>query len=419
MMGSLLHGIREIIFREGQWRRQIMKFRVKGISYWTIIFCCLLFAAACASLPPEQIHLTVQGDSSTSVTVSWVTKGKDDTDTHTVKYRTGPGDYTGVADGSSHPIPNEPFGYVHEVELTGLEPNTTYYYICGDELGGWSSEYTLTLAPGSTRDFTFVVVGDMGTTPAARQNLDWMISEDPSFVLHTGDLSYANGFTAIWDIWFNQISPLSANALYMPSIGNHEDEPDLGISSYLGRFALPSNERWYSFDWGNTHVVSLDTESSYIKGSDQSVWLEKDLAQASADPDIEWIVVFFHKPPYSASSAHGSNLAVRQNISPILESNGVDIVFNGHDHTYERSYPMENEKVVDDHPNTYDNPQGTIYVVTGGGGAPLYEGGSDYWTAYAESVHHHVKVDILAEGSLHLQAISKDGRVLDECWVYK
>ncbi len=394
-----------------------MEFKGKGIRYWTIIFYCLLSVAGCNI--PKQIHLTVQRDASTSVTVAWVTKGKDDTRTHTVKYGTGPGDYTAHGDGSSHQIPNELFGYVHEVELTSLEPNTRYYYISGDKFGGWSSEYTFTTAPDGPRDFTFVVVGDMGVTAAAIQNLYQMRSEDPSFVLHAGDLSYANGFTPIWDIWFEQISPLAANALYMPSIGNHEDEPDLGVSSYLGRFALPNNERWYSFDWGNTHVVSLDTESPYTEGSEQLDWLEEDLASASANPEIEWIVVFFHKPPYSASPAHGSNLSVRQYICPILEYYGVDIVFSGHDHTYERTYPIRGGVVVEEDLDEYDNPEGTIYVVTGGGGAALYEVGTDYWTAYAESVHHHVKVDILAEGSFHLQAISKDGRILDEFWVHK
>ncbi len=394
-----------------------MEFKVKGIRYWTIIFCCLLFVSACNF--PKQIHLTVQRDPSRSATVSWVTKGKDDTKTHRVKYGTGPGDYTAHGDGSSHQIPNALLGYVHEVELTGLEPNTRYYYISGDKFGGWSPEHTFTTAPDGTRDFTFVVVGDMGVTLAANQNLDRMISEDPSFVLHAGDLSYANGITLIWDLWFEQISPLAANALYMPAIGNHEDEEDLGFSSYLGRFALPNNERWYSFEWGNTHVVSLDTESPYTPGSDQLAWLEIDLANARADPDIEWIVVFFHDPPYSASPVHGSNLSVRWNISPILESNGVDIVFSGHDHIYERTYPIKNEEVVDQHPNRYYNPRGTIYVVTGGGGAALYGIGSDYWTAYAESVHHHVKVDILAEGLLHLQGITNDGRVLDEFWIHK
>lgn len=396
-----------------------MKFRIKTVGYCLIILSFLLFAWGCGDWTPRQIHLSIQGDGSTSVTIAWVTANALDTETHKVKYGLSPGDYTEVVDGSSHQLPNEPFGYVHEVELRDLEPNTTYYYICGDEVRGWSPEYAFTTAPDAAQDFTFVVVGDMGVTNAAKQNLYQMSSEDPSFVLHAGDLSYANGFTLIWDLWFDQISTLAARVPYMPSIGNHEDEPDLGLSSYLGRFALPNNERWYSFDWGNTHVISLDTESSYTRDSEQLAWLENDLADASADRDIDWIVVFFHKPPYSASPERGSNLSVRYNICPLLDTYGVDVVFNGHAHLYERSYPINNEEVVNRDPHIYENPGGTIYVVTGGGGYGLYRAGHDYWTVVAQSVYHHVKVDIHAEGTLHLQAISKDGLVLDQCWIYK
>ena len=112
-------------------------------------------------------------------------------------------------------------------------------------------------------------------------------------------------------------------------------------------------------------------------------------------------------------------LAPKTSISPVLETYGVDVVFNGHDHIYERSFPIYNGQVVDTHPNEYINPKGTIYIVTGGGGKSLYETGSDYWTAYTESVYHHVKVNIDTANTLHLQAISTQGDVIDECWIYK
>ncbi len=213
--------------------------------------------------------------------------------------------------------------------------------------------------------------------------------------------------------------PLAARVPYMPSIGNHEDEPDLGVTSYLGRFTLPNNERWYSFDWGNAHIVSLDTESPYTLDSDQLIWLENDLASASADPDTDWIVAFFHAPPYSASPERGSNPSVRNLISPLLETYGVDVVFNGHAHVYERSHPIRDEVVVDRDPGLYEDPEGTIYVVTGGGGALLYRSGTADWTAVTRSIYHYVRVDVLAEGTLHLQAISKDGVVIDEFRIHK
>jgi hypothetical protein len=396
-------------------RRKPMKLKIISTKFSLVIFSCLLFTAGCDDWTPRQIHLTVQGDSSTSVTISWVTLNELDTETHTVKHGLSSGDYTDEAMGISHELPNETSGYVHEVELTGLVPNTTYFYICGDGLGGWSPEYSFTTAPEAAQDFSFLVVADMGTAPTAWKIVDRMGSENFSFVLHPGDLSYANGLTFVWDIWFDQIMPVAARVPYMPSIGNHEDEGDLGLSSYLGRFALPNNERWYSFDWGNTHIVSLDTESEYTVGREQLGWLENDLASANTD----WIVVFFHAPPYSASPERGSNLSVRDSISPLLEKHGVDVVFNGHAHVHERSYPILREVVDDPHPKVYDDPAGIIYVVTGGGGALLYRSGSEYWTASSRSIYHYVKVDIQAEETLHLQAISMGGTVIDEFWIHK
>ena len=387
--------------------------------YFLAGLCSILLFVGCVDQVPRQIHLSVQSNSSTSVTVTWVTTSADDTVTQQVEYGQSPGSYTDVADGSSHSRPNEPPGFVHDVEITGLLPDTTYYYRCGDSAAGWSDEHSFTTAPAMASDFSFAVIGDMGVTYAAQQNLAQMMAYDPSFTLHTGDLGYANGLQLIWDSWFEQIAPLASQSLYMPSPGNHEYEDSFELSSYLGRFALPNNEYWYSFDWGNTHVVSLDTESPYTAGSDQLVWLEGDLATASSDPDIDWIIVFFHRPPYSASPAHGSNLSIRANICPLMDTYGVDLVLAGHDHLYERTYPLFNEAVVDTNTTYYTNPGGPIYVVTGGGGVSLYETGSEYWTVYTESFYHHVKVEIQAGGTLHLQAISMDGDLRDECWIYK
>ena len=397
-----------------------MKQRFKKANYGFIFVLCLLFASGCQDSIPRQIHLSVQGDAATSVTITWVTMAQENTETHTVMYGRSPGEYTHVAAGISKKLPNKLFGYVHEVKLTELQPNTTYYYVCGDEIGGLSEEQSFATAPEDVQDISFVVIADMGISLEALKNLTLMISEAPSFVLHAGDLSYANGNSLGWDVWFEMIAPLAANVSYMPSIGNHEVENLLGVSSYRGRFALPHNERWYSYDWGNVHIVSLDTQSLYIPESNQLEWLEDDLIQASADPGIEWIIVFFHIPPYSSSLAHGSNLLVRNNICPVLEAYEVDVVFNGHDHTYERSFPIYDGQVIDDHPNEYHNPAGTIYVVTGGGGKSLYEIGSDYWTAYTESIYQHVKVDILQKDkTLYLQSVSSNGDLIDECWIYK
>jgi 3',5'-cyclic AMP phosphodiesterase CpdA len=109
-------------------------------------------------------------------------------------------------------------------------------------------------------------------------------------------------------------------------------------------------EGYYSFDWGPVHVVTLDTNSDYDPGSKQYQFLKRDLASTSRP----FKVFFSHHPAYSSGS-HGSTKKMQDYLQPLFEENGVQLVFAGHDHTYERT-------IIN----------GITYVVSGGGGAPLY-----------------------------------------------
>ncbi len=132
------------------------------------------------------------------------------------------------------------------------------------------------------------------------------------------------------------------------SLGNHE----LNHHNYFDAFCLPENERWHSFDYGHAHFVCLQIDgfSNYRPGSEQHLWLEEELASTEQPRKF----VFFHIPPCS-SGPHGSHLQARTALHPLFVQHGVDVVFNAHDHDYERS-------VVD----------GVTYIVTDGRGAELY-----------------------------------------------
>ncbi|RLC63774.1 MAG: hypothetical protein DRI01_04615 [Chloroflexi bacterium] len=120
---------------------------------------------------------------------------------------------------------------------------------------------------------------------------------------------------------------MKASTLF-PALGNHE----LNHANYFDLFYLPGNERWYSFDYGNAHFTCLQIDgfADYSIGSEQYNWLEQDLASTNQT----WKFVFFHFPPYSSAS-HGSDLNVRAALQPLFEEHDVDIVFTGHDHSYE------------------------------------------------------------------------------------
>jgi uncharacterized protein (TIGR03437 family) len=228
----------------------------------------------------------------------------------------------------------------------------------------------------------------------------------------TGDLSYANGEQSIWDSYFNIISPLASRIQFIPSIGNHEEEGGLGFITYHQRFALPNNEKWYSFNWGNAHVIALDTISPLSTGSPQHQWLVDDLA--SIPEWITWKIIFFHFPPYSSGGYAPGILSVRDSLVPLVDQYGVDLVLAGHDHNYQRSHQLRSGSVVSSS-SVGQKGLGTIYVVTGGGGRSLYDFSQPPdWLATRSKRYHFVKATVDAS-SLRLQSIStEDGAVLDE-----
>jgi hypothetical protein len=115
-----------------------------------------------------------------------------------------------------------------------LAASTSYHYTVGDNATGWSWVHSFNSASS---------VGG-GITDTAAANVARMAGAEPAFVLHAGDLSYANGDQEGWDEWVRQIEPLAAKAPYMPAPGNHEYESGYGLSAFIGRFVLPHNERW-------------------------------------------------------------------------------------------------------------------------------------------------------------------------------
>ena len=118
----------------------------------------------------------------------------------------------------------------------------------------------------------------------------------------------------------------------------------------------PINQLYYSFDYKNAHIISFNTEIDYSVGSDQYQWLISDLQQT----DKDWKIVFFHRPAYGNILKHNNNpyqTDLQNNIVPILEQYGVNLVFNGHLHLYHRTFPL--------YQNQIDFDNGITYIITG------------------------------------------------------
>lgn len=292
-------------------------------------------------------------------------------------------------------------GRRHAVTLSGLRAGATYYYRVVSN-GEPAKTVSFRTAPeGSGSGFTFAVIGDGGDGGEEQRAVAGLLERmRPDFVLHTGDVVYESGAERDYGPhFFRPYRKVIGGVPFFPALGNHDVKTEDG-APYLENFYLPSDnpqntERYYSFDWGNAHFVALDSELYYDDGAgspeEQKAWLKRDLA-ATRKP---WKFVFFHRPPYS-SSRHGSDERIRADLEPVFDRYGVDVVFNGHDHDYERTVPI----------------RGVTYVVTGGGGKSLYEAGKSRWTAFSRSVYHATQVRV-EEGRLTLEAVEPDGTVID------
>jgi predicted phosphodiesterase len=292
-------------------------------------------------------------------------------------------------------------GRRHAVTLSGLEPGSTYYYRVAENGGSPEMGRFRTAPEGKDSGFAFAVIGDSGRGKKSQLAVAALLERlKPDLILHTGDVVYPSGEERHYDRrFFAPYRRLLKGVPIFPTLGNHDVEKGNG-AAYLENFHLPRNNpqntgRYYSFDWGNAHFVALNSELYYEDGSgspkEQKAWLELDLRETRQP----WKIVFFHRPVYSSSN-HGSDEKIREDLEPVFVRHRVNVVFNGHDHDYERTVPIH----------------GVTYVVSGGGGKGLYRAGRSEWTAFSKSAHHAVLVRVDGE-RLSLEAVEPDGTVLD------
>jgi len=169
----------------------------------------------------------------------------------------------------------------------------------------------------------------------------------PAVVFHTGDLVEDGLSRRDWDRFNRITAALRARAEFFPALGNHENESPL----FFENFQLPGNERWYAVRRYGLHFFVVDTNVNFQPGSPQYKWLEEELAANAGAFDV----TVFHHPPFSLTREDAIGADVRKYLVPLFDEYDVELVFAGHDHNYQRFFY-----------------HGTYYIVTGGGGAPLY-----------------------------------------------
>lgn len=297
----------------------------------------------------------------------------------------------------------------HEIRLSGLQPATKYFYSVGNEGNSEfkGKEFWFRTAPAKNNHISarFWVTGDQGyPNPIQNQVRDAMLGwlkENPradiklpqlDFWITTGDNAYRSGSNEQFQAgFFTPYKNILRNTPVWPAYGNHDSRRWV----FFDIFTFPTKaesggvasdtENYYSFDYANIHFVMLDTQDNeHDVDGEMLSWLKEDLQQTKQ----QWLITIFHHPPYTKGShdsdeSGGRLISVRENILPVLEKYGVDLVLSGHSHMYERSdlinchygesstlnktmtRSASKNSIYNKKENNIEGSSGTIYTVLG------------------------------------------------------
>lgn len=294
-----------------------------------------------------------------SIYIKWRTDSPTDSK---VWWGTDPGDLFNT-------IESEDNTTEHEIQITGLLENSTYYYAIGDsngELAGGDADHYFRTSPPSNTDQTIRawVLGNAGQTESPHHDFqravrdafyNYIGSEHIDLMLLLGDNAYDDGTDDEYQeaIFEDKYEDRLINSVMWSCYGNRDAksaDAETETGPYFDIFTFPKNgeaggtpsgtEAYYSFDYGNIHFISLNShDGDHDPGGPMLNWLVDDLNNTT----LEWKVVMFHFPPYNGTNNNGSDghpneTSMRENVVPILEAAGVDLVLSAHHHSYQRSY---------------------------------------------------------------------------------
>ncbi|MBA0573882.1 hypothetical protein Golob_001132 [Gossypium lobatum] len=343
---------------------------------------------------PHQVHISLAGEN--HMRISWITD--DNSAPSIVEYGTLPGQYTFSSSGetTSYNYLFYSSGKIHHTVIGPLEHDTIYFYRCG----GQGPEFQLKTPPGQF-PVTFAIAGDLGQTGWTKSTLDHIDQCKYDVHLLPGDLSYADCMQHLWDNFGELVQPLASARPWMVTQGNHEKEKipffTDAFESYNARWKMPFEESestsnlYYSFEVAGVHVIMLGSYTDYDELSDQYSWLKADLSKVDRKK-TPWLVVLFHVPWYNSNHAHqGEGDGMMAAMEPLLYAAGVDLVFAGHVHAYERSKRVNKGK---------SDPCGTVHITIGDGGnreglAQKYIHPTPEWSMFREASFGHGELKIV------------------------
>jgi len=363
---------------------------------WKGFAIAALLLLAAPAYAADEIHWTLTGPA--SVTFDW--RGAETS----IRYGLTAAFGDSAVAGAPWPTPWSSAGPFREAKISGLLPDTPYFYSIG---GGPTHTFRTARRPGAS-DFTVMVEGDIGSN-ARYWRMGFVQQQiaaaSPAFALLVGDLTYGNahGQVAV-DNHFNDVMVWSQDAAYMPAWGNHEYENGAFVDdlrNYKGRFDLPNpqtspgspsvsccGEDWYWFDYGNVRFIAYPEPWAGAWAD----WFPRAAAlmdSAEANPSIAFVVTFGHRPAWS-SGHHPGDATLRSYLGELGRTHAkYRLNLNGHSHDYERTQAID----------------GVVHVTSGAGGADLEEdwrNGCPWlgacpppsWSAFRAFRHHVIRLQV-------------------------
>jgi 3',5'-cyclic AMP phosphodiesterase CpdA len=311
---------------------------MKRVAYIAVVLCLLSIDGFAEVVRGPVLHASTDG----MMTISWDTE----------KELIGQVSYgdTGLEEIAAEDLP----GSHHTITLTNLEPGKQYrFQIVGEEGVNTGGSFRA----GAVGDFPyrFTVAGDTRTQPFYhRVVIDRVLAKRPDLHMNTGDLVESGEQAYLWDVFFWTEVDLLRHIPFLPVIGNHDKDENTFYDEIWCLPGVRDNPLYFSLKYANALFLVLDYGEIGDGTTEQDIWVTGQLQDAVNDPEIRHIFPAYHVPPLSSGThENGANEHLLGNLHREFVEAGVKLVFNGHDHDYERSL--------------YD---GIYYIVAGAGGAP-------------------------------------------------
>jgi acid phosphatase type 7 len=367
-----------------------MKSSFRYVFYWLLFI--LLIGKVNAQ--PKGVHLSWNGNkvnTSGTMSATWM---NDKEDNAVIVYSTDSINLDKRISADAKYVPSLST-YINKVTLKKLSPSTYYYYKVGSDENGWSKIYTFRTG-AIVGDNDRIVIDIWSDTQNNGGNYNFeqtdtivkQLSKNAChFTIHNGDIVENGSVAKSWIDFFYVSESVNANNPLMSVTGNHDVVNDTASQIFQKPFPifyelmnLPHDQLNYSYEYGNTHFVAINSgwaegaakvgKVLFEKNSVEYDWLEKDLKKARKNKRIKWIILYSHYPVYSFGFSHIPTW--QGHIKPLVDKYKVDLYLAGHRHVYERHKAIRGSEIFEStDAHVYTNPRGTVYVTNGSCGGNL------------------------------------------------